>query len=302
MRKINILLGTLFLLSAFTGTLATPSLMPPPTETQTPLPRPQIVAASATSLPAWTDTPEPTLTASPIPTPTWFVHGPGDVTIPILLYHRIDVSPINSRYYVPPEKFEQEIKALQDWGYTTISTQMLVQAISMGRELPPHPILITFDDGHLDNYANAFPIMQKYGFTGVLYIVANYLGTDGFMNRDEILAMHDAGWEVGSHSLNHYDLTKLSPQEQRSEIVGSKERLEKELGIDILTFAYPFGTRDAAVTDYVRFAGYIAAMGAEGYTDSQGEWNLFRMPARQSPVRRRADRFHSHQQWHKQQG
>lgn len=277
MRKINILLGTLFFLSACTGTVATPSLMPPPTETQTPLPRPQIVAASATSSPAWTDTPEPTLTASPIPTPTWFVHGPGDVTIPILLYHRIDVSPINSRYYVPPEKFEQEIKALQDWGYTTISTQMLVQAISMGRELPPHPILITFDDGHLDNYANAFPIMQKYGFTGVLYIVANYLGTDGFMNRDEILAMHDAGWEVGSHSLNHYDLTKLSPQEQRSEIVGSKERLEKELGIDILTFAYPFGARDAAVTDYVRFAGYIAAMGAEGYTDSQGEWNLFNL-------------------------
>jgi peptidoglycan/xylan/chitin deacetylase (PgdA/CDA1 family) len=271
------LLGALFFLSACRGTVATPSLMPPPTETQTLLPTPRIVAASPTPSLAWTDTPEPTLTASPIPTPTWFVQGPGDVTIPILLYHRIDVSPINSRYYVPPEKFEQEIKALQGWGYTTISTQMLVQAITAGHELPPHPILITFDDGHLDNYVNAFPIMQKYGFTGVLYIVANYLGTDGFMDRDEILDMHEAGWEVGSHSLNHYDLTKLGPQDQRSEIVGSKERLETLLGIDILTFAYPFGAKNAAVTDYVRFAGYIAAMGAEGYTDSQGEWNLFNL-------------------------
>jgi peptidoglycan/xylan/chitin deacetylase (PgdA/CDA1 family) len=277
MRKINILLGVLFLLSACTGTVATPSLIPPPTETQTPLPTPRIVAASATAAPTLTYTPTSTVTASPIPTPTWFVQGPGDVTVPILLYHRIDVSPINSRYYVPPEKFEQEIKALQGWGYTTISTQMLVQAITTGHELPPHPILITFDDGHLDNYVNAFPIMQKYGFTGVLYIVANYLGTDGFMDRDEILDMHEAGWEVGSHSLNHYDLTKLGPQDQRSEIVGSKERLETLLGIDILTFAYPFGAKDAAVTDYVRFAGYIAAMGAEGYTDSQGEWNLFNL-------------------------
>ena len=159
----------------------------------------------------------------------------------------------------------------------TITTNMLVQAITIGRELPPHPLLITFDDGHLDNYTNAFPIMQKYNFTGVLYIVGNYLGADGFMNREQILEMHDAGWEVGSHSMNHLDLTKQTPEVQRNEIVGSKERLENMLGIDILTFAYPFGARDAAVMDYAKFAGYMAAMGAEGYTDSQGEWNLFNL-------------------------
>jgi peptidoglycan/xylan/chitin deacetylase (PgdA/CDA1 family) len=147
----------------------------------------------------------------------------------------------------------------------------------VGRELPPHPMLITFDDGHMDNYVNAFPIMQKYGFTGVLYIVANYLGADGYMDRDQILEMHNAGWEVGSHSINHFDLTKLSPDNQRAEIVGSKEKLERVLGIDILTFAYPFGAKDPAVLDYVQFAGYMAAMGAEGYTDKQGDWNLFNL-------------------------
>lgn len=259
------------MLSACSGTVPTPSLVPPPTRTRTPLP------PTKTATAVLTDTPAPTLTASPVPTATWVVQGPGDVTVPILLFHRIDTSPINSRYYVPPDLFEEEIKVLRDWDYTAITTQMLVQAITMGHELPDHPILITFDDGHIDNYTNAFPIMKKYGFTGVLYIVGNYLGADGYMNREQILEMHDAGWEVGSHSRNHLDLTKLNPQDQRSEIVGSKENLESVLGIDILTFAYPFGAKNASVMDYVKFAGYIAAMGAEGYTDSQGEWNLFNL-------------------------
>jgi peptidoglycan/xylan/chitin deacetylase (PgdA/CDA1 family) len=203
--------------------------------------------------------------------------GPGDVTIPILLYHHINTSPTGNHYYVPPKTFEQEIMTLHDWGYTTITVTMLVQAITMGRELPPHPILITFDDGQLDDYTNAFPIMQKYGFTGVIYIVCNYLGKEGFMNREQILKLHDAGWDVGSHSMNHYDLTTLSPKAKRIEILESKEKLEDVLGIEILSFAYPFGVKDNSIYESVRAAGYIAAMGAEGYTDNQGIWNLYNL-------------------------
>lgn len=291
MKKLQILVGVLFLLSACSpGTPVT--LRPAPTGTRT-IPTP---TETATSSP--TDTPAPTLTASPIPTATWVVQGPGDVTVPIVLFHRIDVSPIDSRYYVPPELFEKELKTLQDWDYTTITTTMLVQAITMGRELPPHPILITFDDGHLDNYTNAFPIMKKYGFTGVLYIVGNYVGADGYLNKEQILEMHAAGWEVGSHSMRHMDLTKLSPDDQRREIVGSKEKLEELLGIDILTFAYPFGAKDSSTMDYARFAGYIAAMGAEGYTDRQGEWNLYNLQRVEFKASETPETFSRFLTWH----
>jgi peptidoglycan/xylan/chitin deacetylase (PgdA/CDA1 family) len=194
-----------------------------------------------------------------------------------LLFHHISVSPINSRYYVPPETFEQEIKVLSDWGYTSITATMLAQTITQGRQLPPHPILITFDDGHVDNYTNAFPIMQKYGFTGVLYIVGNYLGTNGYMDREQILEMYKAGWEVGSHTMNHYDLTKLTPEQLHREVFNSRKKLETVLGIDILTFAYPFGAVNRSVISYAQAAGYIAAMGAEGYTDNQGKWNLYNL-------------------------
>jgi peptidoglycan/xylan/chitin deacetylase (PgdA/CDA1 family) len=273
MKKIlTLTLGMVLLLTACGG-IPVAATSPASIETLPPSTKP--VSATQTFIPAPTFTPSPTFTSTPIPTATWIVQGPGDITVPILLYHRIDVSPIDSRYYVTPDKFEEQMKLLHDWEYTTITTIQLIQAITLGTKLPPRPLLITFDDGHLDNYTAAFPIMQKYGFTGVLYLVNNYIGVDQYMNTAQVLEMHDAGWEVGSHSQNHYDLTNLDPEKQRAEIVESRELLEQELGIPILTFAYPFGAKNASAVDYVNFAGYVGAMGASGYTPAQGAWNLY---------------------------
>lgn len=171
--------------------------------------------------------------------------------------------------------FEEQMKLLHDWGYTSITTTMLIQAINEGAELPPRPFLLTFDDGNLDNYTNAFPITQKYGFTGTLYLVNNYIGVENYMSVDQILEMVKAGWEVGSHSMNHLDLTQLEAPMLYTEIVQSRKALEEKLGIPVLTFAYPFGKSSDAALDYVRFAGYIGAMGASGYAASQGKWNLY---------------------------
>lgn len=268
MKKILILtLGTILLLTACNGTPLPPTSSPTPTNT----PLPPTVTASVTLTPSIT----PTFTPSPIPTATWVKQGPNSVQVPILLYHRIDTSETDHRYYVTPDVFESEIKLLHDWEYTSITTEMLVKAITEGAELPPRPVLITFDDGNLDNYTNAFPIMQKYGFTGVLYLVNNYIGADKYMNRDQILEMVAAGWEVGSHSMNHFDLKTLPPAQQRNEIVEAREQLEKFLGVPVLTYAYPFGSRNAASFDYVHFAKYIAAMGADGFAANQGLGNLF---------------------------
>ena len=272
MKKNLILIVGMALLFTACGMDARPTPLPQtpaPTATSTPLP--PTVTASVTL----TASPTPTFTASPIPTATWVKQGPGAVLVPILLYHRIDYSETDSRYYVTPEKFEAQMKLLRDWEYTSITTEMLVSAITEGTELPPRPVLITIDDGNLDNYTNAFPIMQKYGFTGVLYLVYNYVGTEKYMNTDQVLDMVSAGWEVGSHSMNHFDLKTLSPQQQRTEIVESRKLLEKLLGVPVQTFAYPFGSRNAASFDYVHFAKYIAAMGAEGFTADQGLGNLF---------------------------
>lgn len=244
----------------------TPRQMPtavPPSKTPTSIPSPTVV-------PSVTPTDAPLAT----PTPTWVVQGPDAVKVPILLYHHIAVSPIGSRYYVPPDRFDSELKLLHDWGYATITTSLLVDAITEGASLPPHPMLITFDDSNEDNYTNAFPIMQKYGFTGVLYVVVQYVDTPNYLTTDQIREMADAGWEVGSHSETHRDLL-FSPDSLRYEIVQSRKDLQQMLGVPILTFAYPFGDEGSAAGDYVHFAGYIAAMGASGFSWTQGLGNLY---------------------------
>ncbi|MCE9645758.1 MAG: polysaccharide deacetylase family protein [Chloroflexi bacterium] len=241
---------------------------------------PQITPTGTDAIPFESATPTPGLpTPSPIPTIPTVFQGPDLVTVPILLYHRIDVSQTNSLYYITPENFEEQLRLLRNWGYNTITTELLVKAITQGADLPQHPILITFDDGHLDNYTTAFPIMQKYGFTGVMYIVGGYMGAPEYMNADQIKEMAAAGWEVGSHGMTHLDLTSLDSQGQRYEIFESRKLLEKNLGVPILTFAYPFGSNDPYILDYTYLAGYIAGMGL-GPTSEQIRPNLFTLQRR----------------------
>jgi len=278
MKKIFILIMGLSILLSGCGTGILAESTSTPTTTFTPLP------PTGTATVTQTSTITPTFTASPIPTATWIHQGPETVYVPIILYHWIAVSPdegtnYKSPYYVKPEVFDEEMKLLHDWGYTTITTELLIKAIAEGADLPPRPIIITFDDGHLNNYTTAFPIMKKYGFTGIVYIVGNYLGADQYMNIDQIKEMAAAGWEVGSHSISHQDLTTLDPERQRYEIVESRTLLQNALGVPVLTIAYPFGISNSGVVDYARFAGYIGGMSL-GFTYDQGVSNLYTMQRR----------------------
>jgi peptidoglycan/xylan/chitin deacetylase (PgdA/CDA1 family) len=232
----------------------------------------------------WTFTPSATSTPTLSPTPTWAVHGPGKFACPILLYHHIGVSNslADSPYYVSPEEFEAQMQALRDWGYLSISISQLTEAITRGAPLPERPVVITFDDGDLDVFTNAFPIMQEYGFTGVIYLVANYLYEDGYLGLDQIQALAAAGWEVGSHSRSHPHLT-YDHSLLYNEIAQSRLDLQQALGVPVTSFAYPFGETDAAVSQEVQAAGYTSAAGL-GSPTNQGLYNLFYLNRRPVPA------------------
>ncbi|MCI0556354.1 MAG: polysaccharide deacetylase family protein, partial [Anaerolineae bacterium] len=250
------------------------TMSPPPSPSQlatiTPILFPtQTASASPSPTPIPTDTSTPTLTLEP----QWVMQGPGEVVVPILLYHHIGIPQSESPYYISPIDFERQIHLLSEWGYQTISVELLIRAIKQGAELPPKPIILTFDDGGEGTFINALPIMQKYGFTGTAYIVYNYIGISGYMNVDQIRGLHAGGWEIGSHSISHVDLT-VRTDRQKDEIVDSRGKLQALLGVPILTFAYPFGAYNSDSVHYAHFAGYSAAMGL-GNESLQGNKNLF---------------------------
>ena len=253
-----------------------------PTLTVSPLPSPTQPTITPILFPTYTvtvpptETPVPTLTFTPTLTrePHWSRQGPGPIIVPILLYHHIGYSlQGDTKYYVTPEMFDQQMNLLYQWGYKTISVDLLVKAITQGADLPPKPVLLTFDDGSDTVYARALPIMQRYGFTGTAYIVYYYIGFTNYMKVDQIQALAAAGWEIGSHGLSHKDLT-TPPYTQMDEVVESRKRLEALLGLPVLSFAYPFGAYDDDALSYVHKAGYLAAMGL-GNETIQNDKNLF---------------------------
>jgi peptidoglycan/xylan/chitin deacetylase (PgdA/CDA1 family) len=266
MDKKRIFIGVLILLLAGcssatpapTATPQPPKVIPSDTPTSTPPP-------TATETLPPTITPTITLT----PTATWVVAGPGEVEAPILMYHNVDTESLSARYNVVPEVFAVQMQALADWGYETITVKQLVAAITEGAPLPPRPIVITFDDGYYGVYENAFPIMQEHGFVGVAYIVANRLKSHGFMGVPQLDEMTAAGWEVGSHSYTHSDLT-LNHSIAFDEIFYSRQALNEALTEEVTTFAYPFGAFDYYLGDRTRKWGYEAGMGlGRHYTHSK---------------------------------
>lgn len=228
-----------------TATLAPPTHTPTATTTFTPLP---------TS----------THTATITPTPTWVFQPAGEVTCPILLYHRIaeppSDDPLVARYYIPPAEFEMQMQTLRDWGYTAIPISLLIAAIKDGAPLPPRPVVITFDDGDASVHDNAFPIMERLGYTGVIYLVVNYMEQDGYMGVAEVQRLAAAGWEVGSHSYSHIDMV-ANIERMRIEGYESRLELQKMLDLPIGTYAYPFGVASPFVIDHVDGYGYQGAVG-----------------------------------------
>jgi peptidoglycan/xylan/chitin deacetylase (PgdA/CDA1 family) len=182
----------------------------------------------------------------------------------------VDYDHTSERYNVHPDKFAEQMAALDAWGYSAITATELIEAITDGGPLPPRPVVITFDDGHLSVYENAFPVMQSYAYPGVTYIVARWLKAEDFTGVEELTEMMEAGWEVGSHSMTHADIVKDTSL-TNYEVLESKKTLEKDLDTSIHTFAYPFGGFTKLIGDRVRRYGYLGGMGlGKGWTHSKG--------------------------------
>ncbi|MCB0212211.1 MAG: polysaccharide deacetylase family protein [Anaerolineae bacterium] len=209
----------------------------------------------------------PTATVTPITEPTPIALTPGTSHVPILMYHYLSTPPlgadaIRTDLSVPPDLFDTHLAYLREAGYESISFQQLAGALSQGAALPPKPIIITFDDGYRDSYENAFPILQKYGYTATFFIFTQPIDTANvdFLSWDMVREMHQAGMEFGSHSHTHPDLRNRDVEFLLREIVTSKQLIEQNIGEKIRAFAYPSGQYDEATIRVVKSAGFWAAV------------------------------------------
>lgn len=180
--------------------------------------------------------------------------------VPILEYHAIQPPVSGAAYpqlFVPQADFVEQMKWLDDQGYEGVTLDQVEDAWYKGGELPPKPVVLSFDDGYLSQYVAAFPALQHFHWPGVLNLVTK--GAD--LPDDDVKRMLDAnpGWELASHTVHHLDLTTLDSSQLHEEVANSRKILQDRFGVPVNNFCYPSGRYDSTVIAAVKAAGYRGA-------------------------------------------
>ena len=182
--------------------------------------------------------------------------------IPVLYYHSIMNVPGNE-LRMPPEQFEAQMKYLSVNGYHVLTLDQLHKVLYENGTAPEKPVAITFDDGYSDNFTQAFPIMQKYQFSGTVFMVSSFVNGQGFLTENQLQQLQAAGWTIGGHTTNHTNLTTVSSDSVIKELKESREFLEGILGQHLKYFAYPFGGYNATIARAIKGDGYVMAFTTE---------------------------------------
>src|SRR5665648_266246 len=125
--------------------------------------------------------------------------------VPVLCYHRISDGP-KSEYRVSPAIFSAHMKMLSDSGYHYISPAQLYDYLVFNKTLPEKPFIIAFDDSRAEHYEIAAPVMEKYGFKGVFFIMTITYNKKNYMTTDQIIQLEKAGHTIGPVSYTHLTL------------------------------------------------------------------------------------------------
>ncbi|NVN53732.1 putative polysaccharide deacetylase [Mycolicibacterium hippocampi] len=163
-----------------------------------------------------------------------------------------------------PQRFEKQMRWLRRRGLRGVSMGELLQAKAAGRAR--RLVGLTFDDGYQDFLTTAMPLIQRFGFTATVFVLAGRLGGENEWSRpgpakalltaDEVGEIHKAGMEIGSHGLKHISLVGADDAQLRDEVVRSRAILADLLGWQVRGFCYPYGSLDARVVEAARTAGY----------------------------------------------
>ena len=222
--------------------------------------------------------PEPTASPSPEPSPTAeepVVDPDADAAevyariqddpVPVLSYHQIrewtaDDSDFERTFIIPPTTFDEQLDAIADAGYTTVSAEQVLAHYTTGYELPDLPVLLSFDDGTDDHYAVALPELLERDMTATFFLMTVVLDRPpNYILEDHAVEIADAGMTIGGHTYDHQRVDRLEGDQWAEQLVEPREELTDLTGQDVDTIAYPFGVFDDDDLPEVEDAGYVAA-------------------------------------------
>lgn len=191
-----------------------------------------------------------------------------------LTYHKLGPRPRGVRLkglYLGARLFERQLSELREAGFSTAGPGELA-----GRDgNPGKQIALTFDDGFANVLRHGLEPLARHKFRAIEYLVADRMGgfnewdlpdgevQEALMDKMQVKDWLAAGHEIGSHTLTHPHLTRISPARAREEVFASRKKLEDIFGVPVRHFCHPYGDWNAAVRDLVIEAGYETACTTE---------------------------------------
>lgn len=165
--------------------------------------------------------------------------------VPIFMYHHVSNKPtyniLDYSLTVTTTDFNAQLDWLQRQGYSSITMTELFDAMYYGKSLPPHPMILSFDDGYADMYTDALPSLLAHHYRGVFYIITGMIG-GRYMTWNQVRALRDAGMQIESHTIHHVNVgAPPAYTTTQDELLLSKQTLEQQLGQPVQFFCYPTG-------------------------------------------------------------
>lgn len=175
----------------------------------------------------------------------------------ILLYHSIGDE--NFFFSTTLKSFESQMDYIKQAGYKVIPLVDLCKRIVNNEELSD-VISITFDDGYVDNYTRAFPILKRYNFPFTIFIPTNFIGKElsfregvlEILNEEQIKEMYESGLVTFMpHTRSHTKLHQLTLEDAKEEIEESRKDIENIINIQANVLSFPKGRFTKDIIDYM---------------------------------------------------
>ena len=198
--------------------------------------------------------------------------------IVVLLYHRVS-DDARDNLTVGVEQFDRQMAMVRRHCHV-VSIEQLLDGSTV--RAPRKPIVcVTFDDGYLDNYDHAVPILLRHRIPASFFVCTDIIGTNSAFPHDlrrgnppipsmtweQLQKIRDYGFAIGSHTANHVDCAATSEEIVKTELEDSLQKLRCELGLQNVMLAYPYGGRNNMTPErleLVKQAGYTACLSAYG--------------------------------------
>ncbi|OGX41700.1 MAG: hypothetical protein A3C53_04875 [Omnitrophica WOR_2 bacterium RIFCSPHIGHO2_02_FULL_68_15] len=179
--------------------------------------------------------------------------------MPILGYHRVGEARPDHVPTVSAEAFERQLATLERHRVRVLSLDEAVAALERGDPPPRRSAVVTFDDGYVETYTVAWPILRRFGFPAAVFVTPGEVGLPGFATWDQLVEMSRDAITIGSHTMHHSYLPLVSEDRLPEELIRSKAVIEERLGRPIRYLSYPIGGYTPQAQALAQQAGYQAA-------------------------------------------